>query len=566
MISSPEDFIYQQDTVAYILENESIAREFTENIPNSVMSKPLSGGFTIIYVNYSDLDKIASQATNVTSNMNPTVLGLMDAAMLGEAGIAQVQNHPYLNLKGSGVLLGFIDTGIDYTNSVFHYEDGSSKIKYIWDQTIRGNPPEGYLYGSEFSQEDINRALSSWHPLDIVPHTDTVGHGTFLASVAGGRGSSARMGAAPDSEIIMVKLKRARPFDYSLYLIPLEQENAFSSADIMMGIQYIVDKAFELRRPAAICVSLGTNLHGHDGYSIFELFLSKISSILGMAICAAAGNEQQARHHTHGRIQSTGDSVNIELRASDRFEDINVSIWNNASDRMSVAVTSPTGERIDRLPARPGLNYTHKMILERSVVTVEYRFPIESSGSQLSRIKIMSATPGIWLITLYGDYILDGSYNAWLPITGFIDPNTIFLKSTPDYTIVTPATSSAVITCGAYNSNDSSLSATTSWGPSRQHWILPDLVAPGVNVNGVYPIGYGQMSGTSVSAAITTGASALLLQWGIVEGNDTTLNSTRIRAYLIAGCERDANTAYPNNRWGYGRLNLFNSFQSLRPL
>jgi len=211
------------------------------------------------------------------------------------------------------------------------------------------------------------------------------------------------------------------------------------------------------------------------------------------------------------------------------------------------------------------MRYTQNLVLERASVIVEYVFPIEKTGEQLTRIKILSATPGIWTISVYGDLILNGNFHAWLPLTGFIDPQTVFLRPTPNYTIILPATSSGVITCGAYNSFDNSLSPTSSWGPSRLPALLPDLSAPGVNVGGIFPAGYGAMSGTSVAAAITAGASALMLQWGIVEGNDPSMDSYRVRADLIAGCERDPFVSYPNEQWGYGKLNLYNTFRSLRP-
>jgi subtilisin family serine protease len=205
-------------------------------------------------------------------------------------------------------------------------------------------------------------------------------------------------------------------------------------------------------------------------------------------------------------------------------------------------------------------------VLERSTVIVEYTFPVEVSGGQLTRIKILSATPGVWSITIHGDSILDGSFHAYLPITGFIEPETVFLTPSPNYTVVTPATSLGVITCGAYDSKTNSLYAPSSWGPSRLPALLPDLVAPGVNVSGRLPGNNpGTMSGTSVAAAITAGASALMLQWGIVEKNDTALDSYRIRAKLLAGCTRESNVDYPNNQWGYGKLNLYNTFRSLRP-
>ena len=565
---SLEDVFYDPNMVALILKSESISDAFFDNNPYIKFKKMLTGGYVLIYAKDTDAEKVINNIESYPINLYPLVLGLVGTPELSAAGILQVQQQPFLNLLGSGVLLGFIDTGIDYTQSTFRYEDGGSKIAYIWDQTIRGNPPDGYPFGTEYTAAQLDQALLSENPREIVPHTDTVGHGTFLASIAGGRAQGGyQLGAAPDAEIIAVKLRQARPSDYARFLIPPEQENAFSSDSFMLGVQYIFEKALALHRPVAICVSLGCNTGGHDGYATLAGYLARIASTAGVAVCAAGGNEAQAGHHTHGKLAATGDTRDIELKASPRSEDILISLWNYASDRISVAVRSPTGEQIARVPARSGTSYTSKLILEHASVTIEYFFPIEQSGAQLTRIKILSATPGIWTITVYGDSILEGTFHAWLPMTGFIDPQTVFLAPTPNYTIVTPANGFGFITCGAYNSLDNSLAAFSSQGPSRLSNILPDLAAPGVDVGGMYPGGApGVMSGTSVSASITTGACALMLQWGIVEKNDPSMDSYRIRANLIAGCERDPSIEYPNNQWGYGRLNLYNTFRSLRPL
>ena len=193
-----------------------------------------------------------------------------------------------------------------------------------------------------------------------------------MASLAGSREPGEYIGAAPDAEIIAVKLKGARAFDRAYFLVPPDQENAFSSDDFMMGIQYIVDKATELRRPVAICVSLGTNAGGHDGLLPLGGYMSRISSTIGVTVCAGAGNEGQAGHHTHGKLTKAGETQDIELRVGDKLEDIYLAIWNTASDRISVSITSPTGEQVARMPARSGNSYTN---IERGYITRRYTWP-----------------------------------------------------------------------------------------------------------------------------------------------------------------------------------------------
>jgi len=561
-----EDFIALPDTIPLIFRNESSGSEAFRQAHNIRKGTVLNGIYSIDYVHQDEADSITAEIGSDETGMFPIVLGLLDQQNLRAAGILQVQRHPYLDLRGRGTLVGFIDTGIDYTKDAFRYEDGTSKIKYIWDQSIRGNAPEGYYFGTEYTEEEINDALRTGDPWASVPHRDTVGHGTFLASVAAGRGDGEYIGAAPEAEIIAVKMKRAGAFHYEQFLIPERQENAYLSSDLMLGVHYILSKAEELGRPVVICIAIGSNLGGHSGFNPTEEYLTSVSGINGVAVVCAAGNESQTRHHTNGTLAGSGTSQNVELAVGAMAEDIYLSLWNGASDRIAVSLTSPTGEIIPKIPVRPGASYSANLILEKSRVLVEYHLPLRVSGDQFTRIKIFNPTPGIWTITVHGEIVLQGAFHFWLPLTGFIDPDTMFLTPTPNFTIVVPASATGVITCGAYAGNNNSLYYNSSWGPIRRPMMAPDFVAPGVDVGGMFPSGFGQMSGTSVAAAITAGACALMLQWGIVEDNETVLNTERIKAYLIRGCDRDMFTEYPNAQWGYGRLNLYNTMNVMRPL
>jgi len=494
------------------------------------------------------------------------ILGTLDRFSLEQSGIIQVHNQPYLDLKGRGVLIGFVDTGIDYTQKVFIYEDGTSKIQYIYDQTGIGNAPEGFVLGTEYTNEQINQALKSEKPYDIVPQRDISGHGTFIASVAAGRQINDFVGAAPDAEIIAVKLRKARPFYLEKLCVPPEQEFAFESSAAMMGVDYILQKARLLNKPVVICLGLGSSFRGHDGYSIFEEYLGGISNQKGVCLCIAAGNESQERHHTMGKIPGKGQTHSIELKVGNDAGNIIISIWGGVSDRFSASIRSPTGELISRIPAKSGIVTEIKLVLEKTRVTVEYHFPVEGSGGQYIMIRLLDATPGIWTITLHGDIILDGTYHAWLPMTGFVAPGVEFIAPVPNYTITVPATMIGSVCCGAYNATNNTLFTKTSWGPTRIMAQSPDLVAPGVNIGGYYPYGLGTMNGTSCACAITSGACALLLQWGIVEGNDVAMSTYQIRAYLIRGCTRNEAMSYPNFQWGYGTLDLIQTFSLMRDL
>ena len=557
-------FIDAPTTLDLVVRRTEYLAAFLNENPQIVVSQALGGQFVILYADSSELDNIQRGLGTSFVGFIPLVMGLLDTTALESSGILQVQEQPYLDLGGRGVLVGIVDTGIDYTQQAFIYEDGTSKIQYIYDQSVRGNTPEGFFVGTEYTNAQINEALQSENPYDIVPQQDTVGHGTFLASLAAGRRVGANVGAAPEAELIVVKLKPARQFYRDLFVVPQDQEDAYESIALMLGVEYILRKARELNRPVAICIGLGTTLGSHDGFSVVEEYLSAAANLRGVCICTAAGNESQARHHTQGKLAAAGENQNIDIRVGENAGSFLVGLWSNAPDRLSVAVRSPTGEMVGRIPAKTGSVTTVRLVLERTTVTVQYHFPVEISGGQLTVISLLDATPGIWTVIVHADILLDGTYHAWLPLTGFVAPSVEFMTPTPYYTIVVPATAIGTITVGAYNHSNNSLYVGTSWGPTRLPMMSPDLVAPGVNVAGLYPSGYGTMNGTSAAAAITTGACALLLQWGIVEGNDVAISTYQIRAYLIRGCSRSDTVAYPNTQWGYGRLNLLQSFNLMR--
>ena len=561
-------FIHDSGTIDFVTRASGAFFDYVQRSKEVVVGQMLSGQYVLGYIKQENFHHLEEALGASFVSSVPVVLGLLDRPALEAAGVSQVHSQPYLNLKGRGVLLGFVDTGIDYTQDVFRYEDGSSRIQYIYDQSAEGEPPAGFLLGREYSKADIDAALASEDPYALVPERDEDGHGTFLASVAAGRQSEDFSGAAPDAEIIAVKLRKARPFYRERYCVPPDQENAYESTDVMLGVEYILRKAGELGRPVSICIGLGTNAGSHDGYSVFEEYLSAMSIHKGVCLCAAAGNEAEARHHTAGVLNPGEKQGQVDVKVGERAGDVYLAIWNTVADRLSVSVRSPSGELVGRVPARPGPYPAAdvKLVLEAARVQIEYYFPMEGSGGQLSVVRILGATPGVWTIGLHGDILLNGSYQVWLPMTGFVSPSVEFLAATPDSTITSPAAAVGVICCGAYDSASKSLYAKSSRGPAWDGRILPDLTAPGVGVGGIYPYGPGTMSGTSAAAAVLAGTCALMLQWGVREGNDPSMGTYQIRAYLIRGCLRRSDMTYPNNQWGYGSVQLMQSFHLMREL
>ncbi len=556
---SLEEFVKLPTTVAFdTIISKQFERFVTEH-PYIKIGTQLGTGYVPIYINIERIPILLEELGN-SYLLSPALLSPLDESANNEAGITRVITHPNLNISGKGVIIGLIDTGIDYTKEVFRYEDGTSKIISIWDQTLDGPRRQNLYYGAEFTREQINAALASDTPFDLVPTRDTEGHGTFLASVAAGRQTSDYIGAAPGAELVVVKLKRASQyFIDQLLLYPPDNPNVFQNVDAMLGMQYILDVAREYAMPVIFCVGIGSNHAGHDGFTYFEEYISYLSQRPGYAVVTAAGNESNTKHHTQGKLFRTGSTNDISIRVG-APSSFRISIFGATYDKFSVGITSPSGEIISRVPFYAQTETREDLLFEKTTVIIEYNRALNT----VINVGFINAKEGEWIITIYGDSIMNGEYHAWLPITGQVNPEVEFLKPSPEFTIVYPATSLRSITPGAYNSTENSLYVSSSWGPTRLPRIAPDFVAPGVNVTGFYPTGLGTMTGTSTSAAVTAGAAANLMEWGIVQGNMPSMDGDLLRRLLISGCRREEDVIYPNIRWGYGRLDLYGSMWSIR--
>lgn len=555
-----EEYIKLSTTVDFQVINTARFREYARDKPYLHFGTELANNYVIVYTNEKYIQGLLMELGSDFLSFYPKIMSPLDSVGNDISGITQVINQPFLNLSGRGVIIGIIDTGIDFTKKAFQFEDGTSKILNLWDQTIDGVRSAGIYFGSDYSNEQINNALASDRPYSIVPMTDEDGHGTFLASVAAANETGDYIGAAPKASIIGVKLRRARPYYINRYLLSQDNPNLYESSDFLLGIKYILDKSAEYNMPVVICIGMGSNTSAHDGNTMFEDYISFVSQRPGVAFVTAAGNESNARHHTQGKIQASSMVENMSIKVGEQGTSFSVIIFGPAFDKLSLGIVSPTGEAIPRLPFRSGLEYSEKLVMEDATVFIKYFKDINNNII----VGIQNATEGIWDIRIFGDSIVDGQYWAWLPITGQVSGSVEFLRPVPEYTIVYPAAAMRSITCGAYSADDGSLSVSSSWGPTRMPRMSPDFVAPGVDVRGIYPTGYGTMTGTSAAAAITTGAAALLMEWGIIQKNMPTINGDLIKSLFISGCRRDENISYPNIKWGYGKLDLYNTFIALR--
>ena len=557
--TTPEEFIRSQGTDCIDFVNSTLA---------------------VVYVPLSTVTP--STYTSYTYSAVPKLYSLLDVTSMDAAGITPAGELPVLNNQGAGVIVGFVDTGINYTDSLFRNVDGSTRIIGIWDQTNNSDNSNNIenetakpfsafsaLYGTQYTAEEINLALNSDNPASIVPTRDENGHGTFLASIAAGNRDERAgfSGAAPQASIAMVKLKPAKQYLRDFYLIQ-DGAEAYQENDIMMGVSYLYFLARKYSMPLVVCIPLGTNMGSHMGMSRLGQYLNQVSLSNGSAVITAAGNETGARHHFRAVMDADTDEVTAELRVGEREAGFSMELWAENMGAYTVGFISPTGEvaREISVPLR-GEN-TVSFLLEQTQITVYTQIADVSSGSQFIFMRFENPMSGIWRILIRNSLDIRETFHIWLPVRGFISDETYFLRPDPDTTITDPGNARYPITVTAYDHTKNSIYIHASRGYSLSGRIKPDLAAPGVNILGASVSGrrLTRMSGTSVSAAHLAGAAAILLSWGILDGNYPYLNTPVLKSIFVRGAQRNPALTYPNREFGYGTLNLYEAFLHLRNL
>lgn len=575
--------IVSEETGNYIIEYNSLYFEQIQR-QDGVCISCINDTWCILYTNYPGSRNINIQQGYYSV---PKLYGLMDTTSFDASGITATLNQPLLNVRGQGVLIGFLDTGIDYLREDFKASGGRTRIAAVWDQTIQSvnyeedtgeaagteqydrEQVQGMVqYGTVYTREDINAALAAeregQNPYDIVPSRDENGHGTFLAGVAAASETADYIGAAPEAEILMVKLKPAKKYLRDFYLLP-EQVEAYSETDMMMGVRFLQQYAIREKKPLVICVGLGTASGSRTGALPFADLLNTLARQVNTVVVTCTGNEANNRTHTSGLAVSDTEPSEIEITVGADERGFVMEIWAESLDILSVAITSPSGERISRIPARIDTGGVYNFLLERSQVAVNYRVVESASGYEVIFMRFINPAQGIWKIHVYSLTNIVGRYNAWLPLKQFLSGDTYFLNSNPSTTLTEPGAAERVISVGAYNHITDASYVASGRGYTATGLVKPDFVAPGVDVYGVRAGGgYTTRTGTSVAAAHAAGAAALLLTWGVTDGNLPYMGTNEVKSVLIRGAKRENNTVYPNNIYGYGKMDVIEAFYKLR--
>ncbi len=537
-----------------------------ENYSIQIMNE----AYAVVYIPVADLASFSLQDIGYYSI--PNYYALTDEQSLDASGVQKLRRIPSTNLTGKGVIIGIIDTGIDYTNPVFINSNGNTRIFSIWDQTIESNntPVAVYptYYGTEFSAEQINQALRSSNPLSIVPSVDENGHGTMLAGIAAGSEDKSKnfSGVAPAAELMIVKLKEAKNNLKDLYFIP-HNINCYQENDVMWGLQYILYTARLLNRPLAICIGLGTSQGAHNDYGLLNTTVNLAADTPRVALTVSAGNEGGLNRHFFSEVSPTSGPVTVELNIADNEFGFTMELWGDPPMIYTMNILSPSGEKFAVYAYKLTQSQIIRFIFDPTIIHINFVLIEQITGKEVIILRFENPSPGSWRFEVLGKGNVKGAFHMWLPVSNLISKDTYFVNATSNTTITSPGNCSLCITATAYNSINGTLYNNAGRGFSTSNIINPDLAAPGVDI--LAPTlrhEFTRITGTSAAAAHTTGITALLLEWSVVKNNYPDVDTVSLKKFLIRGAKRDSRLTYPNPDWGYGIIDVFNTFDVLRTI
>lgn len=446
-------------------------------------------------------------------------------------------------LFGKGVIVGIVDSGIDYTHSAFRNQDGTTRILKLWDQ----------MADRVYDEAEINEALMTANPYELVNSIDSSGHGTHVAGIAAGNyaeNKNDNLGIATQSSLIIVKMANTASGSFP------------QTTRLMEGVDFIIRQATAYQMPLSLNISFGNSYGSHDGTSLLSSYLDSVIDGNQVSVQIGVGNEGDSAGHTGGYVRE-GVIGEIELQVSNYQQAFSVQLWKNFSDIFELQIISPSGKNTVFFNENSRI---WKFRLDHTDISVLYGTPKPFSRFQEIYMELIPQNAyvdaGIWIIRILPKRIVVGRYDFWLPGTVAVNVNTKFLSPDPDTSLTIPGTTLKAVSVGAYDSSTDVIATFSGRGYLRENnAVKPDLVAPGVNVISASAGGGLEVrSGTSMATPFVTGSAALLMEWGIVRGNDPFLYGEKIKAYLIRGARRlPTMQSVPTPSAGWGALCLSSS-------
>ena len=543
-------------------------------------------------------NKVVSSSDN--GMMDESNSNSLFESVLQETGVSNLRRFEAFGLTGRDVLIGFIDTGINVNLDIFKYEDGRSKVIAIWDQSIKevgsdmGDFDSSFFeYGRFYDANEINDGIVSGDDSFFMGGMDYNGHGTSLATQA--------ISIAPDSSLVVVKLKEAKNSLKNFYGIE-ESVLCFSETDVLAGILFLEEIARRENKSMVICLGIGTNQGEHEGKGFVGEVINYLSNSPGIAVVVAGGNEVVKRHHFRGDIflgESLGSSLGgsfvdlvrgsvddsvmetyqdsrrdfiressideVEINVGESVKGFFFEIWTENPNNISIGLVTPTGEIVPRIINNNNNSEDIRFLFDNTSVLVAYDNNVASSGNAVVFIRFINPSEGIWRIQVYKNSLIEGRYDIWLPISGLVNSRLEIVNSNPETTLSQIANASYAITVSGYNHENGGIYVNSSRGYTFDERIKPDVAAPAVEIKSLNNRGNVIAdSGTSISSAITSGIVALLFEWGIVNNNYRNMDGIIAKKFLIKGAVKEDGYVYPNKEWGYGKVNIYETFNTYR--
>lgn len=555
------DEIINEDYMDLIVPDDVL-----ENFSYAVSKTQINARYTLVNVPKETID--ICELANIYSYI-PAVFSAESTLALDKTGVTQIRYEPEYELYGTGVLIGVIDSGINYLHPAFRYKDNTTKIQAIWDQTLNEEAASGadaeFPFGTIYTKDDINSALSLSNPYELIPTEDEYGHGTMIAGIAAGSEDAENefSGVAPLSELVVVKLKQAKGIIRDIFSIP-KDKICYQETDIMIGISFVLKIAKQLNRPVVICIALGSNQGGNYGLVPISTFLASITTLPRICSIISGGNEGDTGRHYYSYFTSNDSSKDIQFQVGEEDKDFSLEIWPEHNQRVSLDIISPLGDVMPDISLDLQSLDSYKFYLGTTYICINNILSESKTGNQLILIRFEGMQSGIWTIRYYDVDKITSELDAYLPSGSLISKGTYFIDADPFTTITTPGNTTTPITITSYDTSSGNISEFSSKGYSRNNEIKPDLVAPGSDITAPFQNdSYINATGTGAAAAIATGIVSLIFEWSITKGNFTILTGAEIKTLLIQGAERESYMEYPNRIWGYGKINLVGFFEKL---
>ncbi len=539
----------QEDIMDFILETNGSYVGEKPLVPVCITS--INGRFQVYHVRMEDIEEL--NIYNYTYPSIPSVYSPLATDYQEESCITRAQSAPSLELSGNGVIIGFVDSGIDLESEMFQFEGGGTRVVTLWDQTGEEEDTDEVSYGRVYQRNQINQRLEAGDA-EGLPR-DEIGHGSYLAGIA----AATIGGIANQADIAVVKLRQCKTYLKEYYGIP-EDTVCYQENDIMAGVQFLDNYAQERGKPLILCFCLGTNQGSHTGGSFLAQLLNQIARESGRAVICPTGNEALRRHHYGGEIAKQGETERVEIQVEEGQKGFMLECWTSAPQSFSIDIVSPTGECMEGVTLRRGIGEKrYRFNVEGTTVEQAVRLVLSENGQQVICSRFVDPTPGIWILEVQGKVVTTGIYNLWLPMEEQMGKQTIFIRSNPDITITEPGNAIAIMTVAAYDGNTGGVYIQSGRGYTGSGQIKPDLAAPGVDI--VSPYREAIKSSTCASAAIAVGAAALYMQWIYYLRNNKAITGVALKYGLVLGATGREEYTYPNREWGYGKLCLWNSLR-----